>query len=44
MANFPVQVILDSDRYIQEVLPHPGGAAKIFTVARMNYFLRTKKK
>ena len=44
MANFPVQVILDSDRYIQEVLPHPGGSRKDFYSGKNELFSSHKEK
>lgn len=44
MANFPVQVILDSDKYIQEVQPHPGGSRKDFYSGRNELFSSHKEK
>ncbi len=44
MANFPVQVILDSDKYIQEVLPHPGGSRKDFYSGKNELFSSHKER
>lgn len=44
MANFPVQVILDSDKYIQEVLPHLGGGRKDFYSGKNELFSSHKER
>lgn len=43
MANFPVQVILDSDRYIQEIPPHKGGGRKDFYSGKNALFVSHKE-
>ena len=44
MANFPVQVILDSDKYIQEVQPHSGGGRKDFYSGKNELFSSHKER
>lgn len=44
MANFPVQVILDSDRYIQEERPRQGGSRKDFYSGNNPLFTAHKEK
>jgi len=43
MANFPVQIILDSDRYIQEIPPHKGGGSKDFYSGKNALFVSHKE-
>lgn len=44
MANFPVQVILDSDRYIQEIQPPQGGSRKDFYSGKNELFAIHKER
>lgn len=38
MANCPVQIIMDSERFITDVTPHPGGGRKDFYSGKNNEF------
>lgn len=44
MANFPIQVILDSDRYIQDIPPHQGGSRTDFYSGRDSLFVSHKER
>ena len=43
MAICPVQVIMDSERFIAEVITHPGGGSKDFYSGKNNEFAEHKE-